>query len=110
MNRKSFKIAFGWGGPKTTLRGFGSVLGGPLDTFFWALTILWSPLLAHVGSGPYVATRVVISLTNTLGEYCIHKACKEVGPVPPNLPTLLHVSKLRTSNNNTVDGEILQSW
>ena len=31
---------------------FGGVLGRPLDTFFWALTIPWSRLLAHVGGGP----------------------------------------------------------
>ena len=29
-------------GPMTTLHVFGSVLGRPLDTFFWALTISWS--------------------------------------------------------------------
>ena len=34
--------------------GFGGVLGQPLDTFFWALTISWSRLLARVGSGPKV--------------------------------------------------------
>ena len=27
---------------------FGSVLGRPLDTFFWALTLSWSRLLARV--------------------------------------------------------------
>ena len=32
----------------TTLPDFGGVLGRPLDTFFWALTISWSWLLAHV--------------------------------------------------------------
>ena len=36
----------------TTLRDFWGVLGQPLDTFFWALTISWSRLLAHVWSGP----------------------------------------------------------
>ena len=30
----------------TTLHDFGGVLGHPLDTFFWALTISWSQLLA----------------------------------------------------------------
>ena len=39
-----------WSG--TTLCDFGGVLGQPLDTFFWALTISWSRLLAHVWSGP----------------------------------------------------------
>jgi hypothetical protein len=39
-------------GSVTTLHDFGGVLGRPLDTFFWALTISWSWLLAHVWSGP----------------------------------------------------------
>ena len=30
----------------TTLHDFGGVLGQPLDTFFWALTMSWSQLLA----------------------------------------------------------------
>ena len=32
----------------STLDDFGGVLGRPLDTFFWAFTISWSRLLAHV--------------------------------------------------------------
>ena len=39
-------------GSVTTLHDFGGVLGRPLDTFFWALTISWSRLLARVWSGP----------------------------------------------------------
>jgi hypothetical protein len=39
-------------GPVTTLHDFGGVLGRPLDTFLWALTISWSRLLARVWSGP----------------------------------------------------------
>ena len=39
-------------GSVTTLHDFGDVLGRPLDTFFWALTISWSQLLARVWSGP----------------------------------------------------------
>ena len=35
-------------GSMTTLHDFGGVLGRPLDTFFWALTISWSPLLVRV--------------------------------------------------------------
>ena len=35
-----------------TLHDLGSVLGRPLDTLFWAPTISWSRLLAHVWSGP----------------------------------------------------------
>ena len=38
-------------GSVTTLHGFGGVLGRPLDTFFWALTISWSRLLARVWGG-----------------------------------------------------------
>ena len=39
-------------GSVTTLHDFGSDLGRPFDAFFWALTISWSPLLAHVWSSP----------------------------------------------------------
>ena len=39
-------------GSVTTLRDVGGVLGRPLYTFFGALTISWSRLLAHVWSGP----------------------------------------------------------
>ena len=41
-------------GIATTLHDFEGVLGWPLDTFFWALTISWSRLLACVWSGPKV--------------------------------------------------------
>ena len=54
---KFTEIAFGWGpryiwlshytwGSITTLHGFGGALGPPLDTFFWALPISWSWLMA----------------------------------------------------------------
>jgi hypothetical protein len=39
-------------GSATTLHDFGDVLKRSLDTFFWALTISWSRLLARVWSGP----------------------------------------------------------
>jgi hypothetical protein len=42
-------------GSVATLRDFGCVLGRPSDTFFWAPTISWSRLLAHVWSGLYVS-------------------------------------------------------
>ena len=45
-------------GSVTTLHDFGGVLGRPLDTFFWALTISWSWLLACVWSGPLAANVV----------------------------------------------------
>ena len=41
-------------GSVTTPHDFGGVLRQPLDTFFWALTISWSRLLARVWSGPKV--------------------------------------------------------
>ena len=43
----------------TTLHDFGGVLGRPLDTFFWALMISWSWLLAHVWSGPKFLTCII---------------------------------------------------
>ena len=43
----------------TTLHDFGGVLGWPLDTFFWALTISWSWLLARVWSGPNSNTTII---------------------------------------------------
>ena len=45
----------------SALHNFGGVLGWPLDTFFWALTISrsWSRLLARVWSGPYVIPDIV---------------------------------------------------
>jgi hypothetical protein len=41
-------------GSMTTLHDFGGVLGRPLDTFFWAITISWSQLLVRVWSGPKI--------------------------------------------------------
>ena len=38
--------------PMTTQHGCGGVLERPQNIFFWALTILWSRLLAHMWSGP----------------------------------------------------------
>ena len=43
-------------GSTTTLHAFGGVLGRPLGTFFWALTISWSRLLARMWSGPKFQT------------------------------------------------------
>ena len=39
-------------GSVTTLHDVGGVLGRPSDTFYWALAISWSRLLARVWSGP----------------------------------------------------------
>ena len=41
-------------GSVTTLHEFGGVVGRPLDTFFWALTISRSWLLARVWRGPNI--------------------------------------------------------
>ena len=41
-----------WGSVTTLLHDVGGVLGRPLDTFLWALTISWSWLLTRVWSGP----------------------------------------------------------
>ena len=62
MNRNSLKLHLVEGlityGFKLHLRvvialhHFGGVLGQPSDTFFWALTISWSQLVARVCSDP----------------------------------------------------------
>jgi hypothetical protein len=46
-------------GSVATLHDVGGVLGQPLHTFLWALTISWSRLLAHVWSGPECVLIVV---------------------------------------------------
>ena len=43
-----------WGSMTTLVHDVGGVLGWPLDTFFWVLTISWLQLLACVWSGPKV--------------------------------------------------------
>ena len=50
-NQSHMASRYTWGSV-TTLQDFGGVLGRPLDTFFWALTISSSRLLARVWSGP----------------------------------------------------------
>ena len=68
--QKFIEIASGWGhghmslhtaleDPWPHLHDVGGVLGRPLDTFFWALTISWSRLLARVWSGPCACERPV---------------------------------------------------
>ena len=44
-------------GSVTTLHDFGGDLRRPLNTFFWALTISWSRLLARVWSDPQVVRK-----------------------------------------------------
>ena len=64
-------------GSVTTLHGFRGVLGWPLDTFIWAITISWSPLLARVWSNPkstlgQVCKRRVALIKATMCLYCWH--------------------------------------
>jgi hypothetical protein len=54
--------ALGSWGSVATLHNVGGELGWPLDTFFWAITISWSRLLAHVWSGPSTHTPFVCRL------------------------------------------------
>jgi hypothetical protein len=49
-DRSHMTSHYTWGS-LTTLGDFGGVLGRPLDTFFWALAISWTRLLARVWSG-----------------------------------------------------------
>ena len=50
-------------GSMTTLHDFGDVLGRPLDTFIWALTMSWSRLSVRVWSGPYYDTIPISRMT-----------------------------------------------
>jgi hypothetical protein len=52
LRARSHMTSYYTWGYVTTLHIFGGVSGWPLDTFFWALTISWSRLLALVWSGP----------------------------------------------------------
>jgi hypothetical protein len=52
LRTRSHMAAHDTGGSVTTLHDIGGVLGRPLGTFFWALTISWSRLLVRVWSGP----------------------------------------------------------
>ena len=89
-------------GSMTRLHNFGGVLGAPLDTFFWALTISCSRLLARVWSGPkpncycvrLMSAQIIgISLaTNfwpkSLARWGVGGANGEVVREPPLLPPL----------------------
>ena len=62
------EMAFGWGPGQVWLHAILEVpwphemsLGRPLNTFFWALTISWSRLLACVQSGPYSEARTTLN-------------------------------------------------
>ena len=71
--RSHMASQYTWGSV-TTLLGFGGVLVRPLDTFFWALTISWSRLLACVWSGPKLCiSRVVLKheWQSTSNHHCL---------------------------------------
>jgi hypothetical protein len=55
-------------GSVTTLHDFEGALGQPLDTFFWALTISWSQLMACVWSGPKVCVISCLHMLLLLGK------------------------------------------
>ena len=63
----------------TTLHGFGGVLGRPLDTLFWALTISWKRLLARVWSGPkevlQLHTTNLKTSSSASNQWCPWTAC-----------------------------------
>ena len=74
-------------GSVTTLHDLGGVLGWPLETFFWALTILWSRLSTRVWSGPKISLQPEI--LKTIGwSSRLHK----------NYPINLRQSRKHTSN------------
>ena len=54
LRARSYTTSHYTWGSVTTLHDFKDVVGQPLDTFFGALTISWSRLLARVWSGPKV--------------------------------------------------------
>ena len=82
----------------TTLHDFGGVLGWPLDTFIWALTMSWSRLLARVWSSskiwtqnrPYCVVwhRLIVyykgiwSPTRCLGNHLVYKGLKDNRSAP----------------------------
>ena len=81
-------------GSVTTLHDFGGVVGRPLDTFFWALTISWSRLLAWVWSGPKLLTRSRVQPSNTGVPRGYHHTMLTLYTYPfPRL--LMPVTKLR---------------
>jgi hypothetical protein len=74
----------------TTLHDFGGVLGWPLDTFFWALTISWSQLLARVWSGPSFKTLFMFAC----GASILHRLKTKY----PNLEDILSIKFQRLDN------------
>ena len=71
--RSHMNSHYTWGSV-TTLQDFGVVLGRPLDTFYRALTLSWSWLLACVWSGPKVCgcCLVCFSCSPTFTRWHLH--------------------------------------
>ena len=79
------EMAFGWGPGQVWLHAILEIpwphemsLGRPLNTFFWALTISWSRLLACVQSGPYSEARTNLNYQEKVqrkekGSWCWRK-------------------------------------
>ena len=79
-------------GSVTTLHDFGGVLGRPLDTFFWTLTISWSRLLARVWSGPKPHSLLCGEAGRPVNCEALNSACNHALPFPP-YPTPLEPSR-----------------
>ena len=75
------------GSVTTLLHDVGGVLGRPLDTFIWALTITWSRLLACVWSGP----------KSVLGFDCV-----DVTDPKPSNPFFVNVNMTIKRSNHLV--------
>jgi hypothetical protein len=61
----------------TLLHGFEGVrFWRPLDTFFWALTISWSQLMAHVWRGPKVSRATEASLESRTFHFSFFNKCR----------------------------------
>ena len=78
-------------GSVTTLHDFGGVVGWPLDTFFWALTISWSHLLARVWSGPNIRATSLTKLK--AHDHCNLRAL--IGRKGGDRPSSLHTRRWR---------------
>jgi hypothetical protein len=77
LRAKSHVTAHYTWGFVTALHDLGGVLGRPLDTFSWALTISWSRLLARVWSSPNYNQLVRGSkgIRGSMSHWCLHNLC-----------------------------------
>ena len=74
-------------GRVTTLHDVGGVFGRLLDTSFWALTISWSRLLAHVWSDPKIHLSKII-MDPSIGSHYFSSIQGSLPPPPPSLPVI----------------------